>query len=578
MKRMKPFSAVSVSGLFMVSLALALTACPIAPIAEFNSTEGVLQRDTTWSGVVEAGYVIVPEGVTLTIEPGTVVKFRADRGYVDVNKGGLGVEGGTLRAIGTAEEQIFFTSDYEAAGFDYAINGDWFGISLLDTDNSELRYTVVEFAEIGVEQFDSSVPVSYSVIRWNNTEGLYAEQSSPTFAYNTLYQNAYHEIALEQFNVGVEIHDNLFQNGFVGVHAENTECTISNNYFDTYTSHAITAGMSSTLNIERNKFYGMSPDYDKIMIPEDSTGNTSNNSDETDDSNRPVFGYSVPTGYTLGYRPATDSDEYLYVYDEEDATREVTKTLGEGLALSFGWALHYYDGFLWRFSIGDGEHGNGLDFIRINPDLDPDFDPETDPETDAYIKMATDFAVNPRGLTHDGEYFYVNDFSEKKLYRFKPPVDIAEGEAVTDVKGWSYDIPDQSEGGTMGLTFFDETLLLLPSRMQDKLYVIDLKNIDPDKPVVAIDKEIRLSHTVGNDIAWHDGALWSTASGYGLGKFKIEDDQANLVGSIYPVAYDAWAITSNGEEGDTARLWTLQKTCELWDDDKLFEIKVKTLL
>jgi hypothetical protein len=46
-----------------------------------------------------------------------------------------------------------------------------------------------------------------------------------------------------------------------------------------------------------------------------------------------------------------------------------------------------------------------------------------------------------------------------------------------------------------------------------------------------------------------------------------------MVGSIYPVAYDAWAITSNGEVGEDARLWTLQKTCELWDDDKLFEIK-----
>jgi hypothetical protein len=536
------------------------------------TTEGELTGDETWSGVIEVGYVVVPEGITLTIEPGTVVKFRADRGYIDVNKGGLGVEGGTLKAIGTPDDQIFFTADHESAGFDYAINGDWFGISLFDTEDSELKYAVVEFAEIGVEQFDSAVPVSHSVIRWNNTEGLYAEQSSPVFTYNTLYQNGYHGIALEQFNEHVRIEHNLFQRGYVGVHSENSECAIQNNVFEDYQSHAITAGMDSDLTVTDNTLFHIegdpailnTEDPDDEHVGDDTVTQIerSGNEEVTEKPTPPDFDYLIPDDYDLGYKPASTEDEYLYVYDTEDITREVTHTWGEDSGLAFGWALHYYDGYLWRFSIGDGEYGDGLDFIRIDPD------------TDEVIKMATDFAVNPRGLTHDGEYFFVNDFSEKKLFWFKPPAEITPGAYVIFDESWSHDIPEPELGGTMGLTF-DGTHLLLPSREQDKLYRLDPKNPGDDSC-----GEISLPEylTLGNDITWHDGYLWSTASGYGLGKIEIDGNEANLVGSIYPVAYDAWAITSNGEGGENGRLWTLQKTCELWDDDKLFEIRVKQIL
>lgn len=531
-------------------LTMTISATPYSgPIS--NSVEGELTGDTAWSGIIEAGYVTIPSGVTLTIEPGTVVKFRASRDYKNVDKGGLGIEGGTLHAVGTADNPIIFTSDYESAGSDHAVNGDWFGISLFDTEASILDYTVVEFAEIGVEQFDSAVTVSHSVIRWNNTEGLYAERSTPVFEYNTLYQNGYHEIALEQDNTNVQIRNNLFRDGYVAIHAENTDVTIHDNYFDTYANHAITAGMDSTLTISDNIFHAISGDPN-IMIPADSMATISNSIDD-DGSHVPIFDYAIPDDYELGYRPAEQSyDEYQYVYDTTDETRVVTDKTGAGSELAFGWALEYSDGYLWRFSIGSGEHGEGLDFIRIDPD-----------DGTSYVKMATNFAVNPRGLVRVGDYFFVNDFSNKKIYRFKPPGTIEEGNAVTDVS--EFDIPDPSLGGTMGLAY-DGTHLLLPSRDQDKLY-----KINPDDGTVS--SEVILSHSVGNDITWHEGYIWSTASGVGLGKFEIDGNRANLIGSIYPVAYDAWAMTTNGESGDAFRLWTLQKTCELWDDDKLFEIQ-----
>ena len=297
---------------------------------------------------------------------------------------------------------------------------------------------------------------------------------------------------------------------------------------------------------------GGGPDDDTItQITE------SSNSTVSTEPTPPEFDYTVPTDYDLGYRPATEGDEYLYVYDASDSTREVTRKMGAGENLGFGWALNYYDGYLWRFSIGDGEYGEGLDFIRIA------FDESGITEV---TKMGTDWVVNPRGLTHDGQYFYVNDFSEKKIYRFNPPAEITEGAKIEVTEDDWIDIPDAVGGGTMGLTY-DGEKLLLPSRDQTVLYRIDF---DADTyETIALPDGI----TLGNDIAWHDGYFWSVASGKGLGKFEINGNQANMVGSIYPVAYDAWAITSNGEVGEDARLWTLQKTCELWDDDKLFEIK-----
>ncbi len=93
----------------------------------------------------------------------------------------------------------------------------------------------------------------------------------------------------------------------------------------------------------------------------------------------------------------------------------------------------------------------------------------------------------------------------------------------------------------MGLTYDGENLLL-PSRDQSVLYRIDFE--DPRNY-----SEITLPTTLGNDITWHNGYFWSVASGKGLGKFEINGNQATIVGSIYPVAYDAWAITSNGEVG-----------------------------
>ena len=87
---------------------------------------GTLFENTTWTKnniYLLNGFVYVPDGITLTIEAGTVI--RGDKN----NKGTIIVEkGGKLIANGTATEPIVFTSNQAVGDRTY---GDWGGIILL---------------------------------------------------------------------------------------------------------------------------------------------------------------------------------------------------------------------------------------------------------------------------------------------------------------------------------------------------------------------------------------------------------------------------------------------------------------
>ena len=94
-----------------------------------ESKDVVLENEITSDMTLKAtdnnllrGFVYVTKGVTLTIEPGTVIKGEK------ATKGSLIVEpGGKIIAEGTAEKPIVFTSDQAAGSRDY---GDWGGLIL----------------------------------------------------------------------------------------------------------------------------------------------------------------------------------------------------------------------------------------------------------------------------------------------------------------------------------------------------------------------------------------------------------------------------------------------------------------
>ncbi len=495
-----------------------------------QTVQGTLSQDTVWTGEIHVvATVVVPKGVTLTIEPGTVVKFKHFRGYKYPAKVYLIVNGGTINAIGTSQAQIWFTSDAQ-----FPINGDWGSITCRNTNTSVFKYVIVEFGELGIIQFDSKVSVTYSIIRWSNSEGLYAERSSPFYGWNLLYNNSYHDIALEQFNYDVTIQSNIFLGGFFSIHTEKSNVSIIDNYFTDLLQYALTGSGDSNILIINNSFSNYPHTYPW------SFGSTVNATFQGNTFNPgwvPLLLFPNSKKHVLPYMPGSIADQYKYVYDKVDLTREVETRIGKNL--SFGWSLEYINGSLWRFKIGAAGLGKYIDLVKL------------DPVTQSKTLYKNDYLMNPRGLTYDGEFFWANDFSLLKIFKFK----INASNAI-EIHA-SFDIPYKSKGGTMGMTT-DGQFLYLISRDRRSLYKIS-------KTGNLIQEINAKTWSLGNSIVWADGYFWST----GVNTLKKWTVDGNCVGMIFPPAKDAWAITWDGEF-----LWTLQRTCEMWNDDKIAMIKI----
>ena len=137
------------------------------------TTSGALTHDESWSGeVVITGDVTVPSGMTLTIEPGAVVRFKA---LGDDQKGGKSdsrselIVNGSFSAVGTAEQPIVFTSSSSPPA-----RGDWGGI--LASGELHLEYVTVEYATTAIQYTAGSgayeVYVKNSMIRQNAGDGI----------------------------------------------------------------------------------------------------------------------------------------------------------------------------------------------------------------------------------------------------------------------------------------------------------------------------------------------------------------------------------------------------------------------
>ncbi|HHB11902.1 MAG TPA: hypothetical protein ENK62_01720, partial [Chromatiales bacterium] len=170
-----------------------------------------ITADTTWSATnvyVVSGYVVVRPGVTLTIEPGTVVKFES--------QAELRVEQAVLKAQGNASEPIVFTSwrddayggDTNGDGPSTGAPGDWHSLWLHDIIESQsvlehvkIRYggswgggslylyatdLPLRFVEVtdsggyGIQTYNSSPAVEDAVVGSSNRDALFFQNGAPT--------------------------------------------------------------------------------------------------------------------------------------------------------------------------------------------------------------------------------------------------------------------------------------------------------------------------------------------------------------------------------------------------------------
>jgi Right handed beta helix region len=149
----RPVRVRRVTGLSVGLVAFLVLA--FAQSAHATNVSGTISSNTTWTAAgspyVMTGNVTVNSGVTLTIEPGVVVKLNAQLRSLTVN--------GTLSAVGTSAAPIVFTSvQDDTVGGDS--NGDgsttepapgqWYNLSFSSTSgSSELDYIEVRYGGYG---------------------------------------------------------------------------------------------------------------------------------------------------------------------------------------------------------------------------------------------------------------------------------------------------------------------------------------------------------------------------------------------------------------------------------------------
>lgn len=135
--------------LAVLAAALLLTAAANAA----THVSGNITVNTTWtlagSPYVVDGSVNVRPGVTLTIEPGVIVKFNGQFGTLWVN--------GALSAVGTAGQRIVFTSiqddsvggDTGGDGPTQGAPGQWYMISFMGGSSGFVQYADVDYGGYG---------------------------------------------------------------------------------------------------------------------------------------------------------------------------------------------------------------------------------------------------------------------------------------------------------------------------------------------------------------------------------------------------------------------------------------------
>jgi len=169
-------------------LVAALLAPAAAPAAEGGAVlrDAVLAADTVWSGTVTVvGRVVVKRGVTLTILPGTAVRFvRVDADGDGIGDGELTVEG-RLVARGTRAATISFASAQERPQ-----PKDWTYVMISTSRDSVVEHCSFEHAFTGLQVHLSTALVRNCLFR-GNFEALRFSTADVRIERNDIVDNVY---------------------------------------------------------------------------------------------------------------------------------------------------------------------------------------------------------------------------------------------------------------------------------------------------------------------------------------------------------------------------------------------------
>ena len=155
-------------------LLMALTVFAIAVSSECHAAvmefgKETLKKDTTWNGeILITGDVHVPEGVTLTISPGTNIRFK--KFSLESDRNLFGIESpyyeqaeiivtGKLIAKGTDEKPILFTSAETNPQ-----TADWSALNFLGSKGNVVENCRIEYAYNGIHAHGAEVLIKNNIL------------------------------------------------------------------------------------------------------------------------------------------------------------------------------------------------------------------------------------------------------------------------------------------------------------------------------------------------------------------------------------------------------------------------------
>lgn len=148
-----------------------------------------LSADATWSGtIIVKGDIVVPKGMTLTLLPGTVVRFER----IDKDSPGnmFGTDSpwypeaeiivyGRIIAQGTPHKNIVFTSNMTDAR-----PADWGAINLLGSRDSVIQHCKIYCAYNGVHGHSSTAVVTNNEFAKNGVAISFKREDAPDGSYS----------------------------------------------------------------------------------------------------------------------------------------------------------------------------------------------------------------------------------------------------------------------------------------------------------------------------------------------------------------------------------------------------------
>jgi len=278
---------ISLCAAFMV-MALAGCATVVVPYepAELKEQEVglyTIMKDTVWQGRIRiTGDVLVNEGATLTILPGTVIRFDTIEPKLE-DGGGRNIKSldspyfpgaeliirGRLLAVGTADQPIIFTSSDIAAK-----PGSWGAINLLGSNGNVVEYCRINYAYNGVHNHASTAVVTNNRFTQNGTAISFkkADFEHPCWMFiehNTIVENM-SGIACRNSIAEIAFND-ISQNQFYGIWIrEGVDARVSYNNI-TKNGKGIYLYKAEPTKIRYNNIFG-NVEYNVAMAEENPNG------------------------------------------------------------------------------------------------------------------------------------------------------------------------------------------------------------------------------------------------------------------------------------------------------------------